>query len=324
VVRKLDDGTEAEIDPGPGSLWRAELDSTGTWVVLHVLVSDTNGNGRLDWPAPAAEQSHFRCGGPIPRLDAWLGRGDSPVVRVARASGGKAKLVPTFVAPFGENLLVREPGGRLLLRRGPGQSHQLAPAKCQARVLHADVTRQLVVGTCTPQPGRARVNLLGVTFRDELEIEVAPQTHDRWPDGSPRLVALYAGRQAVLLDLDQRRAHTLEPDDQVLGTRGARALVRRGRSLWLFDADRGEAAKLPGRTRRLLRHATQDAMVAAHPLVVDLDAGRVLGTVPQRPLAVTRTGRVLVAAGGDQHAQQLAAGPLRWVDPLPVRAAAAD
>ena len=54
------------------------------------------------------------------------------------------------------------------------------------------------------------------------------------------------------------------------------------------------------------------SIVAVSPLVVDLAAGKLLGGVPGRPLAVADDGRVLVAAGGDASADRLAMGPLVW------------
>ena len=74
---------------------------------------------------------------------------------------------------------------------------------------------------------------------------------------------------------------------------------------------------------RLLDTASRDALVAVRPLVVDLDSRRVIGRVAQRPLGVSRQGRVLVAIGAEASAERLAAGPLRWVEPVPITSEAA-
>ena len=317
VVRDLAAGTESTINPGPGVLWRAELDALGKWAILHMLAQDTNGNGRLDWPIPPSRSHAEPCRGPIPRMDAWGFRGDRPVVRLARSSGGKAESRPTFVAAFGKDLVLREPGGRLVLRRVPGRDYQLAPALCQARVLHVDPSRQLVVATCTPAQGPSKVNLLGVTFRQELELELSPPPYDRQPQQQQRLLAFYPGREAVLLDLDRRHLRPLQPNDAVLATRGPWALIRRDRSLVFLNAETGEQQSLPGQTAPLLEHRVTGAMVVAQPLVVDLAARRLLGRVEGQPLALTRAGQVLVAAGRDADARALAVGPLRWVEPKP-------
>jgi hypothetical protein len=315
VVRQLESGTETLVDPGPGVLWRAELDAQGQWAIVHMLVDDTNGNGRLDWPVPPAEQNRWRCTGPIPQLFAWQGRGDTPVIRVAPSSGGATQLVTGFVAPFGSGLLEREPGGRLMLRDASQRSRQLASAKCDARVVHADPTRGLVVAACSGATGRPPLVLLGPGYHQDLSLEVAPHNHHRWPQDTPRLLPLYPGQDTALLDLDRRVVHRLRPGDGVIATSGPRALLRRSRSLLIFDGLTGREHRLPGRTAVLPDVLHTDPIAVVSPLVVDVRAGRLLGKVTRRPLAASRSGQVLVAEGGDPNAQQLALGPLRWVDP---------
>jgi len=318
TVRNLESGAETEVDPGPGAVWRVDLDSSGEWVILRVLVEDTNGNGRLNWPVPKASADPPRCPGPVPHYDAWVDRGDTPIVRVARSGGGKARTEAAFVAPFGKSLLVREPGGRLLLRLPNRTTKQMADAKCGARVMHADPTRGLVLAACGAVEGRPPLALLSLAKNVSLDQEVAPQSHDRWPGATPRLVAVYPGAGALLVDMDRRRTIPLAAGDAVIATSGARALVRRGRSLRLFDAATGKWQPLAG-TTDLHPHLVRSGQVAVvSPLVVDVGKGKLLGQVEQRPLAVTTTGSVLVAVGGDATADRLAIGPLRWVSPSPV------
>jgi len=52
VLRRLSDGSERELDPGPGEVWRARFDPGGAFAVLQMITSDSNKNGKLDFPAP--------------------------------------------------------------------------------------------------------------------------------------------------------------------------------------------------------------------------------------------------------------------------------
>ncbi len=319
IVRSLDSGAETEVDPGPGAVWRVDLDWSGEWVILRVLVEDTNGNGRLNWPVPKASADPPRCTGPMPHFDAWVDRGDTPIVRVVSSRGGKARTEAGFVAPFGRSLLLREPGGRLLLRLPNRTTKQMADAKCGARIIHADPLRGLVLAACGSAEGRPPLTLLSLAKNVSLDQEVAPQSHDRWPGETPRLVAVYPGAGALLVDMDRRSTVPLSPGDGVVSTSGARALVRRGRSLHLFDAGTGRWQSLAGTTALHPYLVRSGPVAVVSPLVVDVGKGRLLGQVEQRPLAVTTTGSVLVAIGGDGSADRLAVGPLQWVSPSPSR-----
>lgn len=53
VLRSLGDGTERELDPGPGEVWHARFDPGGVFIVLQMITSDTNKNGRLDFLPPS-------------------------------------------------------------------------------------------------------------------------------------------------------------------------------------------------------------------------------------------------------------------------------
>ena len=316
VVRELAGGKETSIDPGTGAVWRAQLSPAGEWVVLRMLVDDTNGNGRLDWPVPPAARNSWRCGGPIPKMNAWAERGDRVVTKVVSSSGGRARVVAGFVAPYADALLERPLGGGLLLRPRQGRAQRLAPPDCDARVVHADTTRGLLIAACAgPSGGRSLAMLLGPGYRKDLKLTLAPQSHDRWPAGSPRLVPLYPGQATVLVDMNRRVSVALKPGDSVIATSGPRALIRRGQSLWIHNVEQDRERPLPGRTNRLPLVVRTASIAVVSPLVVNLGTGRVLGQVSRRPWAVSRNGRVLVAAGREADAERLAVGPLSWVAP---------
>lgn len=315
MVRNLDTSAEARVDPGPGKLWRADLSPDGQLVVLHMIVDDTNNNGKLGWPVPERKLNDWRCHGPVATYNAWLDRGDTPVVKVAPSSGGAARTVPGFVAPFGAAVITRDAAGRLLLDRGSGAPVELEDAKCAARVLHADPERGLVVAACSGAKQRPPVEILGVGVHEATGFDLGAASSDAWPDAGPqRLYAFYPGSDTALVDLDQKRTDLLARGASVVATWGARALVRRGTALAVYDADARKETPLSGRTAADPATRQNGSVVVVAPLVVDLATPAVLGTVKGTPLAVARDGRVLVAAG-DADATHLATGPLRWVTP---------
>ncbi len=315
VVRDLVSGAETLVDPGPGRLWRARLSPDGSQVVLRMIVDDTNKNGKLDWPVPARKNNPWRCQGPIATYPSWLSRGDEPTVKVAPSSGGSAKVVPGFADPFGRSLLVRDANGRLNLAHDSGDPEKLADDKCGARVLHADATRGLVLVACSAPRGRSPLALVGAGYHQDLKADLAAAPPDRWPAGSSRLLALYPGADTALLDLDTRKLSLLHRGDRVIATSGARALVQRGRRLVIHDVDSARERVIEGRTDRLPDARATGRFAVVAPLVVDLGAGKLLGKVSGRPLAVSSAGLVLVAQGRQARAHQLSLGPLRWVEP---------
>lgn len=316
VVRDLSTGAEKVIDPGAGDVWRAELDPSGTWVVLQMIASDTNGDGKLEWPAPEVRSNDWRCHGPVPTYAAWIDRGDTPEVRVARASGGIATPIAGFVAPFGRALLVRDTNGALWLRRSAQHRVRLDDAKCGARVLDPDVAHRLVLVACTAPKGRPKLELVGAGYRQPLNDDLASLDFDHWPKLLPRrLFAFYPGSDTAVVDFQTRKVSVLDPGDQVVQTAGTRVLVRRGRRLVLHDVASGHETALPGKTAALpdVLRAGTDAFVT--PLVVDVAAGKELGKVSGQPLALASDGRALVARGRGADATHLAVGPLVWKTP---------
>lgn len=321
VVRDLATGKEAHVDPGPGKLWRAELSPDGQLVVLRMIVDDTNKNGKLGWPVPERKKNDWRCHGPIPTYSAWLDRGDTPVVEIAPSSGGKARRVDGFVAPFAGAALVRDKNDRLLLDRGASPPVELADGKCAAHVLHADPARGLLVAACSGEKLRPPVEILGQGVRQATGFDLGAAPSDAWPDAEPqRLFAFQPGADTALVDLDEQSVHLLRRGDRVAATWGALALVQRGRSLLIYDADKKTETALAGSVQADADPRRNGPVAVVAPLVVDLAAPRLLGRVDHAPLAVARDGRVLVAEGGDATASQLAVGPLRWVTPEPLPA----
>ena len=316
VIRALEGGNEVSLDPGDGELWRADFDASGRFIVLSVVSQDTNHNGRLDWTIPEAAEPEMRCTAPVPRYRVWERSGDRPEIRIASADGGAVHAAPDLVATLGGSWVTREPDRSLMLRTAAGHAVLLARKECEARVLHADPERQLLIVTCRQKNGRAGVRIVGPHLRQELALEMSLYGGDHSYPGSPRYVPLYPGQDTVLVDLQERKVSKLVPGDRVLATEGARALVLRNNRL-VFHKVGGEERTLAGSVDDFARLRRAGSVVALEPLVVDLTRGELVGIAARHPLAVSTDGRVLVAEGAAGSDRTLPLGPLVWVRPEP-------
>jgi hypothetical protein len=159
---------------------------------------------------------------------------------------------------------------------------------------------------------KAAVELVGIGYRLELGVEVQPTSIDAWPEQPKRLVPLYPGLDALLVDLERRTTLRLEPGDQVLATSGARALVRRQGTVLLLDVDKNTAKTVAPKLPPLPQVLVQGTAVVLGTELLDVLHDQPLGSITGRPLALTPAGEVLVARGGPPSAERLATGPLRW------------
>lgn len=316
VLRNLSDGSERELGPGPGEIWRARFDPGGAFINLQMISADTNKNGKFDFPAPLLATPRA-CGDPLQHFRAWENRGDRPETVLLPLAGGPAIHEPGLVQVLGEALVVRDENGALLLEQGQ-KKRVLANAECKARVVHADRQRELFIVGCAQKKKTGRVSLELVTRegRKPLNLELASVELDREPSDSPRLIALYPGSDSYLFDADRRELIALQPGDSVLGTHLSRALVRRGKALLVYDADRRREQPLPGVVDKYPVILRAPPFVFISPLLVNLETAEV-GIIKQRPLALSANGQLLLAVA-DPDPPNWARGPLHWSAPPPL------
>jgi hypothetical protein len=314
VVRTLDSGSETIVDPGDGELWRAEFDGTGEHVLLSVVTSDSNRNGKLDWSVWPAKEQHMRCPPPIAVFSVWEYPGDRAILRIAPVTGGDAEEAPELVTTLGDARVERHADGTLLLRRTDGKRVVLLPPKCESRLLHTDSKRQLVLATCRQKNSRHQVWILGDGFKKALDLEMATTGGDRLSASSPRLVALHAGQDGVLVDMDRRVALRLTAGTRVLATSDDRALVLAGDDLSFESFD----SKMKVPVGQVLPFATlmqRGSIVGLAPWAVDVEQGATVGRISEAAMALAVDGFTFVPTGGAADASHLAAGPGRWIAP---------
>lgn len=315
VIRRLSDGNEREFDPGPGEIWRARFDRGGVFAVLEMQPADHERSRKPSFPAPLLSRPR-PCSASPGRFHSFLPRPDRPETVLLSLTDGTVIHEPGLVMPVADALLLRDSSGALLLQRGSKQ-RVLEPAACKARVVHADASRELFIVGCTQKKRTGRVNLELVTAseRKPLDIELASVEFDRELSDSPRLLALYPGAETVLFDADHQKLISLRTGDVVIITRGARALIRRGKSLLFYDADSQSEEGLAAPPLEVYpQQLLSPPFVFVSPLLVNLDSASIVGVTEQRALALSNEGRLLVAETEPDSAQ-VVRGPLRWMTP---------
>ena len=333
VVRTLPEGTEQVAALGPGEVFRLKLSADARYVTFEALREDTNRNGKLDWPAPEEVARKATCDKPgLPKFRsfAYQGRGDTVTRGVLSLETGALRDLPELVTPLGTSLLVREADGSLQLDQAAKRA-TLAPASCGARVLFADAERGLVVATCAPAPvkkthrvpappasGKREVWLFGSGFAKSLQSELYETTTDREAVVGVRLVALYPGSEASLLDLERRELLPLAAGSRVVTTNGTLALIWRDSDLYRYDAVSKTEQRLAHGVLRNPDLLEAGSTVLLSPFVL-VDCDGPVRTSPPLALAVSSNGFVLSASPAP-HSTDLASGrnaiqgPLHWLD----------
>jgi hypothetical protein len=313
VIRTLSDGSERQLDPGPGVIWRVRFDPGGAFVVAELIQEDSNKNGRADFPAPLLKAPRPCHAGPG-RYHTWVDRGDRPVTVLVPLDGTAPLLEPELVMPIREALLLRDASGALLLQRA-GKKRVLSPAACKGRIVHADAQRELfIVGCAQKKTGRVSLELVTPSERKPLGIELASLELDREMSDAPRLVAFYPGPETTLFDADLRSLVPLRTGDVVLATRAGRALIRRGNTLLFYDADSRAEQLLQVTLDRYPALLLTPPFVFVSPALVNLDTATLVGASSARPLALSSEGQLLVSEV-EANGSELARGPLRWLTP---------
>jgi hypothetical protein len=314
VERSLADGGTRVLFKSAEPIVKIALDGTGQSLVAAIPGADVNGNGRFDAAYPPVDTAK-PCSTPLPRYVApRIGVDPVAFVVIDRETRSVTR-VDDLALVFGKGLLRRDLSGALALERA-GHRIPISDATCKGRVLWADPSRdQLLIGCAlAKKPGRSKVELVASGRRTSLDIEVATLAADE-PVRSPleRLVPLYPGADTVLFDADKKKLHRLRSGDGILGTSGSRAWIRRGKAAVIYDADSESEALLVGEMDPLPVLLRQGRLAFSSPLLVDIAAGQVLGSLPglPRPLALASSGALLMPARSPTSTE-LAEGPLTW------------
>jgi len=144
VVRTLATGAEAEIDPGPGVLWRAQLDPDGQWVMADMITDRefprivTTFAGRV-CRGPAASYSMFGMSSRPTVTRRWVGIGGGSLSMKAPVG---------LIRPYGNGVLVRRDDDAIVFVDGGGKETPLVPTTCHGSVVGADARGRALAVVC--------------------------------------------------------------------------------------------------------------------------------------------------------------------------------
>jgi hypothetical protein len=325
VLRDLAGGSERTFAPGAGEVFALHLSADARYLTFDALREDTTHNGKLDWPVPPESKDRSACAAAaLPKLRsyAYLGRGDALTHAVLSLADGKVRDLPELVTPLGTRLLVREADGSLRLDNG-GKRSAFAPAACAGRVLFADADREQALVTCTmpKKTGKRAVWLFGAGLAKDLRSELYETTTDRDAVSGARLVPLYPGSDASLVDLERREVLPLPAGSRVVQTSQARALLWRNSELFSYDAQTKREERLAqgvSKTPDLLQSG--DATLLT-PYVIVGATGPALASPSAAPLALSGMGHVLAPSEPSEPSEPAQTaptgpirGPLHWLD----------
>lgn len=307
----LPNGPERTLYSGGEELVGLEVEPSGAHVVLELASS----GGRRRASRASDGDVEPPCGATAPLIRARRAKHDHGGFLVVPREGGSPQRMDDLALVFGKGFIRRRADQSLLLERD-GRARVLGNADCRGRILFADPERDLILLGCAlpKKPSRLGVELLSHGTRRALGIDVAELAVDEPARAGVRLFPLYPGADTVLFDAERQNLRRFEPGDLVLAVWAERAMIRRGRTALLYDANSDRLSELPAKLEPLHEAVQTGPMVHASPLVVDLAAGRCIGNVSGRSLAVSLSGEVLLAAV-PASAETLARGPLLWQAP---------
>ena len=309
-VVDLDSGKQRDYSVAPSRPWRVEFSTDAASLRVWLVTEDKNGNGRLDWPVPA-EPSSAECLDDGQRFSTWLDYGDPVALRVIHFGRRRPLKHRHALGSLGEGIVARQNDGSLWLVEGTRKT-LLTDKDCGGTLLHVDPRRALALVVCSAVGVRAPVLLVGPGLRLELPIEVLASTVDYVGESTPRLIPLYPGADAVLVDLELRKLHPLEAGDAVLTVRDSLALIRRDTRLLLLDVDRDSTIQLAEDLPDFSQILVTLPIVYVEPYLVDLSSRAVVGTSWGPIAALAQDGGRWVAHAPESQ-KSLAQGPLFWI-----------
>lgn len=146
VLHDLASGRATQM-PVSGVPWRAWFDDDGTHVWADVVTSDTDGDGKLALPMADTNLVVGECSSTAATSSWGAWSGDAPVRHAM--FDRKLVAVPGGLAFFGEQVLVRNPDGALVLQGAV--TREVAPAACRGRVWQLDAAHDRILFTCIAQ-----------------------------------------------------------------------------------------------------------------------------------------------------------------------------
>lgn len=318
TVRNLETGKEASYTIDEPKLYRLRFAAGGRFLVLEVLTTDSNKNGKLTWLVPERTEA-AACPSPVPSYNVWQYPGDTPETRLLDVKTGNL-ITPQGFALAAGNIYVERAQDLGLLVHEPGKPvRNLSSKECAGRVMHVDVgTGNVVVGCASAWGQRRQIFLRTVDARIALNFDLAAYELDTRLDTHEANIAFYPGNQTLVFNTRTRERWPLVDGTQVLTISGNTALIEHSQKLQLIKL-KPDASNEP-LTNQVPRPAfsglvRQGGWVSVGNEVFELERGEHKGAFPstETPLALSNTGQGLYLTRPATPAL-LGGGPLRWVN----------
>ncbi len=321
VLRDLRTGAEDAVAVDAEVVARVAFEPDGHFLRLDVVSRDSNGNGRLQWPFPRAENKRGPCEGPIPRFNVWQWPGDDSEVRLVDIATGKILSPRGFVATLGSAVITRNEEAELWLEQANGEMVRISSDKCNGRVLHADADNGSVFFGCTGAYGaRRKVYARTKTRRMSLGFDLAAYEVDSRVKNRPLWLALYPRNETVLVSTRDGTTHQLAPETRVLATYEDTALTEHGGKLsfvHLENASRNGSLiedTLTQKRASLAPLLSYENYASIGTLLFDLNTKRYVGSFPVPPLVLSQDGLGLLPKKPGS-ASSLPRAPVAWAHP---------
>lgn len=336
---------------GDGRLWRLQWARSSTWLMVHVVVRDSDGDGSFELPRYLTTASPGDCGSPGSYSTLGFAGPDDFETRVVPVEAGAVRTRPGLIAFLRNRAVWRAQDRSIAVEDAGGNIERIIPAACDARVVHVNAQHDAVIAACGlgPDDGLREPELRPGDYyllwqdgkSQRLPLQPEPHVRETQRAEFDRFAQIVAGDGATrLVDVLTGEMLRVRPRGHTCGHRYPHALMTHRDDVWLYDMERERRRRVdaygcvPGRASagqfQFLGNNLFDwARGRVVPGTVDYCAGECVE-------AVSRDGRVLVAEPPPLTREQRTArslralltrsrrvhhtaklGPLRWVARLP-------
>lgn len=318
VVRSLTTDQETTYTIAEPLLYRLRFAPGGRFLVLEVITTDSNKNGKLQWLTPERIEP-APCPSPIPTYNVWQFPGDTPETRLLDTKTGNLISPEGYALAAGNVYVERRPDQGLLVSE-PGKAvRQVSTTECAGRVMHVDLATGNVVFGCASAWGQRRqIFLRTKEARVALEFDLAAFELDTRLDTSEPNIAFYPGNRTLIFNVRTRERWPLLDGTKVLTIGGNTALIEQNQKLQLIGLNPdGSSSELtqPIPRPEFSSMLVQASFVSVGDHVFHLTNRGYEGSfqTASSPLALSTSGQGLYPTK-PATPTTLSAGPLRWVE----------
>ncbi len=188
-------------------LYRLRFAAGSRYLLLEVITTDSNKNGKLSWLTPE-RTDRAPCPSPIPTYNVWQFPGDTPETRLLDVKTGNLIAPQGFAFAAGNVYIERTPDLSLLINEPGKPVRNVSTAECAGRVMHVDLGSGNVVFGCASAWGPTPTDFLAhdrcadcAQLRSRCLRTRHSTGHDRTDDsvlsGQPNLAVQYAHTRAL-------------------------------------------------------------------------------------------------------------------------------